>query len=77
MEHDLYKSLGDVDMCREFDIFKVKVPIIFFGTVGFSPHRDRRYKRAYELHYFLDYDSLKAQWEAWGSSRGYSIELIE
>ena len=42
MEHDLYRSLGDVDMCREFDMFKVKVPIIFFGTVCFSPHRDGR-----------------------------------
>jgi hypothetical protein len=29
-------------MCKEFDIFKVKVPIIFFGTVGFSARRDRR-----------------------------------
>jgi hypothetical protein len=40
MEYDLYKILGDVDMCKEFDMFKVKVPIIFFGTVGFSPCMD-------------------------------------
>jgi len=44
MEYDLYKSLGDVDMCRKFDMFEVQVPIIFFGTVGFSPHRDGRYQ---------------------------------
>ena len=31
-EYDVYKSLGDIDMCGIFDIFKVKVPIIF-GTV--------------------------------------------
>ena len=32
-------------MCAEFDIRKVKVPIYFFGTVGFSLRRDRRYVR--------------------------------
>jgi hypothetical protein len=32
MEHDLYKNLGHIDMCREFAMFKVKVPIIFSGT---------------------------------------------
>ena len=25
MGHDLYKNLGDIDMCREFDMFKVNV----------------------------------------------------
>ena len=29
-----------------------------------------------QAHDLLDYDSPKAQWEAWGSSRGYSIELV-
>jgi len=42
MEHDLYKNLGDIDMCREFDMFKVKVYVIFFGTVGFSLRREGR-----------------------------------
>jgi hypothetical protein len=42
MEHDLHKSLGDVNMCREFHMLEVKVPIIFFGTQGFSPRRDGR-----------------------------------
>jgi len=30
-------------VCTEFKMLKVKVPIIFLGTVGFSPHRDGRY----------------------------------
>jgi hypothetical protein len=29
MEHDLYKNMGDIDVCIEFDMFEVKVPIIF------------------------------------------------
>jgi hypothetical protein len=43
MEHDLYKSLGDVDMCRKFDMFEIQVLIIFFGTPVFSARRDGRY----------------------------------
>jgi hypothetical protein len=43
MEHDLYQSLGDVDMCRKFDMFEIQVPIIFFGTPVFSARRDGRY----------------------------------
>jgi hypothetical protein len=42
MEHDLYKNIGYVYMCTEFKMLKVKVPIIFLGTVGFLPRRDRR-----------------------------------
>jgi hypothetical protein len=34
-EHDLYKTIGDIDVCTEFEILKVKVPIVFLGTVGF------------------------------------------
>jgi hypothetical protein len=30
-------------MCIEFEILKVKVPIISLGTVGFSPPREGRY----------------------------------
>ena len=41
-EHDLYKNIGDVDVCIEFEMPKVKVPIIFLGTVGFSPPREGR-----------------------------------
>jgi hypothetical protein len=38
----LYKNIGDVDVCTEFEVIKVKVPIIFLGTVGFSLPRDGR-----------------------------------
>ena len=41
-EYDLYKNLGDVDMCRVFGKSKVEVPVIFFGTAGFSARRDAR-----------------------------------
>ena len=42
MEHDLYKSLGDIDMCRKFDMFEVKLYVIFLRTVGFSLRREGR-----------------------------------
>ena len=41
-EYELYKMLADVDMCGVFDVFNVEVPIIFFGTEGFSLRRDGR-----------------------------------
>jgi hypothetical protein len=34
--------MGDIKVCRDFKMFKVKVPIIFFGTPVFSARRDRR-----------------------------------
>jgi len=46
-EYDLYKYLGDVDMCEVFNVFEVEVPVNFLGTEGFSPRRDRRYKKVY------------------------------
>jgi hypothetical protein len=42
MEHNLYKNMGDIDMCTEFDMFEVKVSVIFLGTVGFSLRREGR-----------------------------------
>jgi hypothetical protein len=42
-EHDLYKTIGNIDVCIEFELLKVKVPIDFLGTVGFSPPREGRY----------------------------------
>jgi hypothetical protein len=42
-EHDLFKNMGDVDVYTEFEMLKVKVPIIFHGTVGFSLPREGRY----------------------------------
>jgi hypothetical protein len=41
MEHDLYKNMGDIDVRTEFEMLKVKVSIIFLGTAGFSPLRER------------------------------------
>ena len=31
-EHDLYENIGDIDVYTEFEMLKVKVPIIFSGT---------------------------------------------
>lgn len=42
MEHKLRKFTGDTKVCREFTMFEIKVPIIFFGTQGFSARRDGR-----------------------------------
>jgi hypothetical protein len=41
-EYNTYKNLAEVDIYREFDMFEVKVLVIFFGTAGFSVHRNRR-----------------------------------
>jgi hypothetical protein len=43
IEYDLYKEIRDIDMCIDFEMLKVKVPIRFLGTMGFSPHREGRY----------------------------------
>ena len=43
IKYGLYKNRRYADMCIESDILKVKVPIIFFGTQGFSARRDGRY----------------------------------
>jgi hypothetical protein len=54
MEHDLYKSLGDVNMCRKFNMFEIKVPIIFFGTPVFPARRDGRYNYISSLSFSLN-----------------------
>lgn len=41
-DHDLHRKRTDIDVYTEFEMLKVRVPIIFLGTVGFSPRRDRR-----------------------------------
>ena len=40
--HDLYRTMGNIDVCTESELLEVKVPIVFLGTVGFSPPRDGR-----------------------------------
>lgn len=42
IEYDFYKYIGYADVCTEFEMLEVKVPIIFSGTQGFSARRDRR-----------------------------------
>ncbi len=42
-EHNLYKYIGDINIYTEFKILKVRVPIIFLNTVGFSPLREGYY----------------------------------
>ena len=42
MEHNSYKNMKDAGVCAELEMLKFKVPIIFFGMVGFSPRRDGR-----------------------------------
>jgi hypothetical protein len=41
-EYNLLKIIGDIEVCTDFKMLKVKVPIIFFGTQGFSARRDGR-----------------------------------
>jgi hypothetical protein len=43
MKRDIYKEIRDINLCIDFKVLKVKVLIIFFGTVGFSLRRDGRY----------------------------------
>lgn len=40
MECDLYNNVRDINVCTDFEMLKVKVPIIFLGTEGFSPRKD-------------------------------------
>jgi len=43
--HDLYRTMGNIDVCIESKLLEVNVPIVFLGTVGFSPPREGRYHR--------------------------------
>jgi hypothetical protein len=42
--HDFYRTVGNIDVCTESELLEVNVPIVFLGTVGFSPRRDGRYR---------------------------------
>jgi hypothetical protein len=42
-ENNIYIIMRHVIMYTEFGILKVKVPMIFLGTEGFSLRRDGRY----------------------------------
>ena len=41
--HGLYRTIGNINVCAEPELLKVKVLIVFLGTVGFSLRRDGRY----------------------------------
>jgi hypothetical protein len=44
LENLTYKeNIGYIKVCTDFKILEVKVPIVFFGTQGFSARRDGRY----------------------------------
>jgi hypothetical protein len=36
MKYDLHKNIGYADVCTEFEMLEIKVPIIFFGTQGWT-----------------------------------------
>ena len=42
-ETTLHIEINSYDVCTDFEILKVNVPIIFLATRGFSLHRDGRY----------------------------------
>jgi hypothetical protein len=39
----IYRTIADIDVCTESESLEAKVPMIFLGTVGFSPPREGRY----------------------------------
>jgi hypothetical protein len=41
-EYNLLKIIKDIEVCIDFKILKVKVPINFSGTQGFPARRDGR-----------------------------------
>ena len=40
--HSLHKTIVNINKCAEFKLFKVKVRLIIFSTVGFSRCRNGR-----------------------------------
>ena len=60
-------------MCTDFEMLKVKVPVIFLGTVGFSLRRDgRKHRYVYRVSIALrsKYPSfLSAPWVSHNSWR--------
>lgn len=33
-------NIGNSDVCRDFELFQVKIPLNFLGTLGFSIRRE-------------------------------------
>ena len=55
MERDLYKNIGDIDVCIELNIYEVKVYIIFLTEVGFSLRREVSHLFTYQFKPKLPY----------------------
>ena len=60
--YDLYKTIGNIDICIKSELLEVKVPIVFLGTVGFSLYREGRYSKFLMLISAL---LLRSQLRAW------------
>lgn len=41
--HDLYKTIGNIDVSTESELLQVKVPVVFLVTGCFSRPRDGHY----------------------------------
>jgi hypothetical protein len=56
--------MGVINVCTEFEMFEIKVPIIFLGTAGFSPFRCEILK---VIDCLLTYEHLRRlyTWRAW------------
>ena len=49
VEYNSEEIIGDIKVYIDFKKLQVKVPIIFFGTPGFSARMDGRYKSTFQL----------------------------
>ena len=39
---NLYKVIVNINVCTEFELFEIEVPLNFLGPVGFSTRREGR-----------------------------------
>jgi hypothetical protein len=42
LTHDLYRTMGNIDVCIEPELLEIIVPIVFLGMVSFSLLREGR-----------------------------------
>jgi hypothetical protein len=53
IEHDLYKNIGNINVCTNFEMFNVKVLISFFGTQGWTLHGMKLAKLVHSAFFHL------------------------
>lgn len=41
-EHDLYRTIGNINVHAEFKLLEIEVSLIIFDTAGFLPRREGR-----------------------------------